>query len=110
MVFSNCNRRLYDNIFNYNFILIYANKLLLLFSDPLHTKANKMLQQSSKKHKSYLTQIAKSTSISTSTFEMIRKYSTSNKYNFVEDWYVHIEAPTNMFLDIYLFESLDKED
>ena len=69
-----------------------------------------MLQQSSKKHKSQSAQIAKSTSISTSTFEMIRKYRTSNKYNFVEDWYVQIEAPANMFPDIYLFESLDKED
>ena len=80
------------------------------FQSPSIQTQTKCYNNHQKNHKSRSTQIAKSTSISTSTFEMIRKYRTSNKYNFVEDWYVQIEAPTNMFPHMYLFESLDKED
>jgi hypothetical protein len=98
---------MYDKICNYNFIVIYDKNFLLLFSKSLDSKESKMLQPSSKKQKTHATQIAVSTTISTSTFEMIRKYNTSNNYDFVDDWYVQIETPMNMFLDMYLFGSID---
>ena len=47
---------------------------------------------------------------STSTFEMIKKYNTSNKYEFVQDGYIQIEAPLNMFPDMYLFGSIDGKE
>ena len=47
---------------------------------------------------------------STSTFEMIKKYNTSNKYEFVQDWYVQIETPMNMYPDMYLFGSIDEKE
>ena len=43
---------------------------------------------------------------STSTFKMIKQYNTSNKYEFVHDWYVQIETPMNMYPDMYLFGSI----
>lgn len=46
---------------------------------------------------------------STYTFEMIKNYNTSNKYEFVQDWYVQIEDPMNMFPDMYLFGSIDEK-
>jgi hypothetical protein len=108
MVLSNFDRKMYDKICNHNFILIYDNNFLLLFSESLDSKARKMLQPSSKKQKTHSTQIAVSTTISTSTFEMIRKYNTFNNYAFVDDWYVQIETPMNMFPDMYL--SIDGKD
>jgi len=79
----------------------------LLFVELVGPKANEMLQPSLKKKKSYSTQKAVSITPSTSTFEMIKKYNTYNKYEFVQDWYIQIEAPMNMFLDMYLFGSID---
>lgn len=100
-------RTLYDNIWNYIFILINANIFLLLFAKLVCPKANEMLQPSLKKKKSYSTQKVVSITPSTSTFEMIKKYNTYNKYEFVQDWYIQIEAPKNMFPDTYLFGSID---
>jgi hypothetical protein len=73
--------------------LIYDNNLLLLFLESLGSKRREMLQPSFKKQKTHATQIAVSLSISTSTFEMIKKYNASNKYDIVDDWYVQIESP-----------------
>lgn len=78
---------------------------LLLFAELVGPKANEMLQPSLKKKKSYSTQKAISITPSTSTFEMIIKYNTNNKYEFVQDWYIQIETPMNMFPDMYLFGS-----
>jgi len=75
----------------------------LLFVELVTPKENEMLQLSLKKKKSYSTQMAVSMTPSTSTFEMIKKYNTSNKYEFVQEWYIQIEAPLNMFPDMYLF-------
>lgn len=80
---------------------------LLLFAELVGPKANEMLQPSLKKKKSYSTQKAISITPSTSTFEMIKKYNTNNKYEFVQDWYIQLETPMNMFPDMYLFGSID---
>ena len=45
-----------------------------------------------------------------SNFEMIKKFKTSTAYEYVEDWYVEIESPMNMFPDMYLFGSMDGND
>jgi hypothetical protein len=110
MVLSKFDRKMYDKTCNHNFIVIDDNNFLLLFSESLDSKASKMLQPSSKKQKTHATQIEFSTTISTSPFEMIGKYNTSNNYDFVDDWYVQIETPMNMFPDMYLFGSIDGKD
>ena len=43
-------------------------------------------------------------------FEMIKKFKTSNAYEYVEDWYVEIDSPMNMFPDMYLFGFMDGND
>ena len=68
-----------------------------------------MLHSSSKKQRSHSIEIVVSTTLSTSNFKMIRKYNTSNKYEFLRDWYVQIDTFPNMFPDIYLFGSTGGE-
>ena len=41
---------------------------------------------------------------------MIKKFKTSNKYEFVQDFYVHIETPMNIYPDIYLFGSINEKE
>ena len=110
MVFSNFNRRLYDNICKYNFSSIYAKNILLLFLELLGSKGRKMLHSSSKKQRSHSIEIVVSTTLSTSNFKMIRKYDTSNKYDFLRDWYVQIDTLPNMYTNMYLFGSTGGEN
>jgi hypothetical protein len=51
MVLSKFDRKMYDKICNYNFIVIYDNNFLLLFSESLDSKASKMLQHHPKNKK-----------------------------------------------------------
>lgn len=87
--------------------MINANIFLLLFAKLVGPKANEMLQPSLKKKKSYSAQKEISITPSTSTFEMIKKYNTYNKYEFVQGWYIQIEANMNIFPNMYLFGSID---
>jgi len=103
-------RTLCDNIWNYIFILINANIFLLLFAELVGPKANEMLRPSLKKKKSYSIEKVVLITPFTSTFEMIKKYNTYNKYELVQNWYIQIEAPMNMFPDMYLFGSIDRNE
>ena len=111
MIFSNFNRILNDDIYNYNFILIYANNFLFSFSELLSSKASEMPHPSiMQRERLHSSQNIMNAPISTSTFQMIRKYNTSNEYEFVGDWYVQIECPPNMFPDMCLFGSIGEKD
>jgi len=79
-----------------------------LFLEAVVSKASKMPQSAFKKQKRHSTQIINSTM--GSNFEMIKKFKTSTAYEYVEDWYVEIESPMNMFPDMYLFGSMDGND
>jgi hypothetical protein len=79
-----------------------------LFLESVVSKASKMPQSAFKKQKRHSTQIINSTM--GSNFEMIKNFKTSTAYEYVEDWYVEIESPMNMFPDMYLLGSMDGND
>ena len=54
MRFSNFNRILNDDIYNYNFILIYVNSFLFSFSELLSSKASEMPHPSIMQRKDFI--------------------------------------------------------